>query len=393
MAPVPLNGTFALLFKKCLFRLNKNVYCVIMIGGKELDMEIFMKKLETSIVHIGKNIELHKEDFNIAGEIIRGGGLVAFPTETVYGIGANALDEEALLKIYKAKGRPSDNPLIMHISNVDWLPKYVNEISDKALSLIEAFWPGPLTMVFNKSDQVPSIVTGGLNTVAIRMPKHPIAKSIIEQAGVPVAAPSANLSGKPSPTRGQHVIDDLSGRVDMIIDGGKADLGLESTVLDVSGDIPCILRPGSITHSMIEEVVGTVKYDEHLSDESSAPKSPGMKYKHYAPKGVLKIISGEEEAKVINYINSEGQKLIEQGHKVGVITPEHAKGEFTLSIVESIGHINNPTEIGSNLFKILRKMDDANVDDIFSFEFKGEEVTVAIMNRLIKAAGHTIIDV
>jgi len=364
-----------------------------MIGGKDLDTEIFMKKLETSVVHIGKELELHNEDFKIAGEIIRSGGLVAFPTETVYGIGANALDEEALLKIYKAKGRPSDNPLIMHISNVDCLPKYVNEISDKALSLIEAFWPGPLTLVFNKSDLVPSIVTGGLNTVAIRMPKHPIAKNIIEQAGLPVAAPSANLSGKPSPTRGQHVIDDLSGRVDMIIDGGKAHLGLESTVLDVSGDIPCILRPGSITHSMIEEVVGTVHYDAHLSDESSVPKAPGMKYKHYAPKGTLKIVSGEEEVKVINYINSEGQKLIEQGRKVGVITPEHAKGEFNLSVVESIGHIDNPTEIGSNLFKILRKMDDANVDDIFSFEFKGEEVTVAIMNRLIKAAGHTIIEV
>lgn len=352
-----------------------------------------MKKLETTIVHIGKDIELHTKDFKIAGEIIRGGGLVAFPTETVYGIGANALNEEALLKIYEAKGRPSDNPLIMHISNVDWLPRYVGDISDKALSLIEAFWPGPLTMVFNKSDLVPSVVTGGLKTVAIRMPKHPIAKAIIDQAGVPVAAPSANLSGKPSPTRGQHVIDDLSGRVDMIVDGGKSQLGLESTVLDVSSDIPCILRPGSITRSMIEEIVGQVNYDAHLSDESSAPKSPGMKYKHYAPKGKLQIISGDDEAHVIDYINNEGQKLIKNGHKVGVITPEHAKDSFNLDVVESIGHIDNPTEIGSNLFKILRKMDDAKVDDIFSFEFKGEEVTVAIMNRLIKAAGHTIIDV
>lgn len=352
-----------------------------------------MNKLETQIVHIGKDIELHTEDFKTAGDLIRSGGLVAFPTETVYGIGANALDEEALLKIYKAKGRPSDNPLIMHISDVDCLSKYVNEISDKALSLIESFWPGPLTMVFKKSDIVPSVVTGGLDTVAIRMPKHPIAKSIIEQAGVPVAAPSANISGKPSPTRGQHVIDDLSGRVNMIVDGGKADLGLESTVLDVSSDIPCILRPGSITHSMLEEVVGEVKYDAHLSDETSIPKAPGMKYKHYAPKGKLRIVSGECEEKVIEYINKEGQQLIEQGHKVGVITPQHAINEFKLSVVESIGHIDNPTEIGSNLFKILRKMDDADVDDIFSFEFKGEEVTVAIMNRLIKAAGHTIIEV
>ena len=352
-----------------------------------------MKKLETSIVHMGKDLDLYKDDFKTAGEIIRSGGLVAFPTETVYGIGANALDEEALLKIYKAKGRPSDNPLIMHISNLNCLPQYVQEISDKARCLIEAFWPGPLTLIFNKSEIVPSIVTGGLNTVAIRMPKHPIALRLIEEAGRPLAAPSANLSGKPSPTRGQHVIDDLSGRVEMIIDGGKTPLGLESTVLDVTGDLPCILRPGNVTISMLEKVVGRVKYDTHLSDESAAPKAPGMKYKHYAPKGNLRIVSSECESKVIDYINKEGKKLIEKGHRVGVITPDHIKDMFLFDHVESIGHIDNATEIGSNLFKILRKMDDERVEDIFSFEFKGEEETIAVMNRLIKAAGHTIIDV
>jgi L-threonylcarbamoyladenylate synthase len=370
--------------------LNKQIICVIIIGGKPIEMEQLM---ETRIVHINNEIEFHEDELKDAGKIIGSGGLVAFPTETVYGIGANALDEVAISKIYIAKGRPSDNPLIMHIADVDWLAEYVTDISDKALSLIEAFWPGPLTMVFKKSEKVSYSLTGGLETVAVRMPNHPIARRIIKEANVPVAAPSANLSGKPSPTRGQHVIDDLSGRVDMIVDGGKSELGLESTVLDVTGDIPCILRPGSITRSMIADIVGEVSFDDHLSDESLVPKSPGMKYKHYAPKGQLSIVSGEIEEKVIEYINLTGQKLIKEGYKVGVITPEHAKGEFHLSIVESIGHVDNPTEIGSNLFKILRKMDDNQVNYIFSFEFKGEEVTVAIMNRLIKAAGHLIIEV
>lgn len=349
--------------------------------------------MKTQIIELNEQGELNSDDLTLAGKILAQGGLVAFPTETVYGIGANALDDEAISKIYIAKGRPSDNPLIMHISDFDWLETYASSISEKAIKLAKEFWPGPLTMVFNKTDIVPVKLTGGLNTVAIRMPKHPIAKSIIHASGIPVAAPSANLSGKPSPTRGYHVVEDLSGRVDMIVDGGKTELGLESTVLDVTGDIPCILRPGSITKSMLEKVVGHVTYDANLKDKNQAPMSPGMKYKHYAPKGKLQIVSSSDEEKVIEFINQEGKRLMESGHKVGVITPEHNLDLFHLDVVESIGSIDNHTEIGSNLFKILRKMDDMEVDYIFSFEFKGEDVSEAIMNRLVKAAGHHIIQV
>jgi len=356
-----------------------------------------MKKINTKIIHLGdgsdeENIKKNSHAFIQAGKIIAEGGLVAFPTETVYGIGANALDERATDKIYQAKGRPSDNPLIMHITRVEVLPLYVLRVSEVASQLIDAFWPGPLTLIFKKSDKVPSKITGGLDTVAIRMPKHPVARKIIEASGVPVAAPSANLSGKPSPTRGKHVIEDLDGRVDMIIDGGKAELGLESTVLDVSGDIPCILRPGSITRSMLEDIVGTVRYDEHLKDTTQVPKAPGMKYKHYAPKGKLQIVKGSDEQKIIEYINKESSRLEELGSRVGVISPEHIKGKFTSSIVESIGNIHNSTEIASNLFKLLRKMDELQAEYIFSLDYESDEVSIAVMNRLMKAAGHRIIN-
>jgi L-threonylcarbamoyladenylate synthase len=327
-----------------------------------------------------------------AGEIISKGGLVAFPTETVYGIGANALDPEAVKKIYIAKGRPSDNPLIMHISHSDMLKAYVEEITPAALLLIEHFWPGPLTLVFKKTSLVPSCITGGLNTVAIRMPNHPIAQKIIEYAGVPVAAPSANLSGKSSPTRGKHVIEDLAGRVDMIIDGGKATLGLESTVLDVTLDTPCILRPGSITRSMIEAVIGTVLYDDHLKNQEAIPKAPGMKYKHYAPKGNLSIVTSIDEQKIVAFINQKSKEHQAQQKKVGAIVPSHMHEYIQADLVKDIGHLDDSAQIGSNLFAILREMDEQAIDEIFSFEFKGDELMLSVMNRLNKAASHYIID-
>lgn len=356
------------------------------------------KKTENLNVHLNTLIVEVNDDQNIAelqlaGEIIKNGGLVAFPTETVYGIGANALDPAAVNKIYIAKGRPSDNPLIMHISQIDMLEAFVKEVKPEARKLMEAFWPGPLTLVFKKSGIVPDCITGGLETVAIRMPKHPIARKIIEFAGVPVAAPSANLSGKSSPTRGKHVIEDLKGRVDMIIDGGKATLGLESTVLDVSGDQMCILRPGSITQSMIESVVGKVQYDDHIKNKDAVPKAPGMKYKHYAPKGNLQIISGNDEERMITYINVHCKELKDQGKKVGVIVPTHLHGRIVADIVIDIGESDNATQIGSNLFKILREMDELEMDEIFSFEFKGDELMISVMNRLNKAAGHQIVKI
>jgi len=349
-----------------------------------------IESLNTQIVKVQDSTKT--DVLKIAGDIIRSGGLVAFPTETVYGIGANALDVVAVKKIFLAKGRPSDNPLIMHISDLNNLEKYVLEISPSAKLLIDAFWPGPLTLVFKKTPLVPESITGGLDTVAIRMPNHPIARKIIEFAGVPVAAPSANLSGKSSPTRGKHVIDDLTGRVDMIIDGGKSILGLESTVLDVSSLEPCILRPGSITRTMIEEVIGKVTYDDHLKNQDAIPKSPGMKYKHYAPKGNLSIITSHEEKKIIDYINQKYEELHKHGRKVGAIVPTHVHAMIFTDLVKDIGQYNDSTQIGSNLFKILREMDEAKIDDIFSFEFKGDELMVSIMNRLNKAAGHQRID-
>lgn len=352
----------------------------------ELNLDTY---LTTKIIRIRSDEEI--EALHEAGTIIKNGGLVAFPTETVYGIGANALDPKAVNKIYLAKGRPSDNPLIMHISNIEMLAAYVEEIKPSAKKLIEAFWPGPLTLVFNKSSIVPDCITGGLDTVAIRMPKHPIARKIIEFAGVPVAAPSANLSGKSSPTRGKHVIEDLTGRVDMIIDGGKATLGLESTVLDVSGDELVILRPGSITQSMIEAVVGNVRYDDHLKNKDATPKAPGMKYKHYAPKGNLQVISGNNDQEVIDFINERSLHLKAMHKKVGVIVPSHVHSQMIADIVKDIGEHDNSAQIGSNLFKILREMDELNIDEIFSFEFKGDELMISIMNRLNKAAGHQII--
>ncbi len=349
-----------------------------------------MNNKKTKIVVLRKDDINYKEIVQEAGLILRQGGLVAFPTETVYGIGANALNEEAIKKIYIAKGRPSDNPLIMHISHKEMLDDYVEEVNTNARQLINVFWPGPLTLIFRKKSIVPDQITGGLNTVAVRMPKYAMAQDIIRSAGVPIAAPSANISGKPSPTEGKHVIADLDGRVDMIIDGGKTIHGLESTVLDMTCEVPTILRPGSVTYSMIKQSIGRVAYDKHLEDVEQVPKAPGMKYKHYAPKAPVNIIVGEEED-VTAYINSQVIQKKSQGLKIGVISPHHRMNTLKGDVVLSIGDIHCPEEIGSNLFSILRQFDDLNVDIIYTVDFQGEELNVAIMNRLIKAAGYTII--
>ena len=243
-----------------------------------------------------------------AGEILKSGGLVAFPTETVYGLGGDALNPEASAKIYAAKGRPSDNPLIVHIADMEALKVLASEVPEKAKLLADRFWPGPLTMIMPKSDAVPYATTGGLDTVAIRMPSHPTAYELIRSSGVYIAAPSANTSGRPSPTTAQHVYEDLNGRIDMIIDSGKVDIGLESTIVDLTGEIPTILRPGYITRAMLEEVVGPVTIDKAIlaehEDPNLRPKAPGMKYKHYAPKGDLVIVEGKKQAvaEMINYL-------------------------------------------------------------------------------------------
>ena len=319
---------------------------------------------------------------------------MAFPTETVYGLGGNGLDNSACEKIYIAKGRPSDNPLILHISEFEELNPIVREISPAAKKLMDAFWPGPLTMVFPKSDIVPEKATGGLDTVAVRFPNHPVARAIIHAAGLPIAAPSANSSGKPSPTRASHVEFDLNGKIDMIVDGGAAEWGLESTIVDVSGEVPMILRPGAVTKEMMEEVVGTVEIDPAILQKPAAdlkPKAPGMKYTHYSPKAEVILVKGEMKA-VVDEINRLAAADTAQGFKTGVMATEETKDLYKADIVLSLGSRERPEQIGANLFKYLRKFDFLGAERVYSEVFSEEGEGMAIMNRLNKAAGYCVID-
>lgn len=329
-----------------------------------------------------------------AAKILQEGGLVAFPTETVYGLGGNGLDSAACEKIYIAKGRPSDNPLILHISEFEELYPIVREISPAAQKLMDAFWPGPLTMVFPKADIVPAKATGGLDTVAVRFPNHPVARAIIHAAGLPIAAPSANSSGKPSPTRASHVEFDLNGKIDMIVDGGAAEWGLESTIVDVSGTVPMILRPGAVTKEMMEAVVGTVEIDPAILKKPAAdlkPKAPGMKYTHYSPKAEVILVKGETKA-VADEINRLAAADAAQGRKTGVMATEETKHLYKADIVLSLGSRKKPEEIGANLFKSLRKFDFLGAEKVYSEVFSEEGEGMAIMNRLNKAAGYQMID-
>ncbi len=336
--------------------------------------------------------QMDNEILERAGEILKNGGLVAFPTETVYGLGANALNEEAAKKTYAAKGRPSDNPLIVHIADADALGSIVRTVSDKAKQIIEKFWPGPLTLIFEKAECVPYGTTGGLDTVAVRMPVDEVARAVIRAGGGYVSAPSANASGRPSPTSAAHVADDLNEKIDMIIDGGTVDIGVESTILDMTVEPPMILRPGAITQEMLEEVLGEVAIDHALltEDTDEAPKAPGMKYRHYAPKAQLIIVEGEPEeaAKAIKQIAYEQTRL---GYRVGIIATNETSDYYTTGVIKNIGTRNNENSIAKNLYKVLREFDEEDVDYIYSEAFEQEGIGSAIMNRLEKAAGyHTI---
>lgn len=334
------------------------------------------------------------EFIRTAAKILQEGGLVAFPTETVYGLGGNGLDGAACEKIYIAKGRPSDNPLILHISEFEELNAIVREISPAAQKLMDAFWPGPLTMVFPKADIVPLKATGGLDTVAVRFPSHPVARAIIKTAGLPIAAPSANSSGKPSPTRASHVEFDLNGKIDMIVDGGAAEWGLESTIVDVSGDVPMILRPGAVTKEMMEEVVGRVEIDPAILTKPAAdlkPKAPGMKYTHYSPKAEVVLVKGERQA-VADEINRLAALDMSNGKKTGVMATEETKDLYHADIILSLGSRDRPEQIGANLFKLLRKFDFLGAEKVYSEVFSEEGEGMAIMNRLNKAAGYQMIE-
>ena len=348
-------------------------------------------KVKTKVIKI-KEDNINWQYIEEAGAIIRSGGLVAFPTETVYGLGGDALNAASSGKIYAAKGRPSDNPLIVHIASMDKLSAIVREVPEAAYRLAERYWPGPLTMIFHKAACVPVQTTGGLETVAVRMPSHKVAQALIEAAGGYVAAPSANLSGRPSPTAAKFVMEDLDGRVDMIIDGGEADIGLESTILDLTGEVPVILRPGYIPEEMLEETIGRVDTDRTILDgnSSQAPKAPGMKYRHYAPKGSLVLIEGTQ-VQVVSYINEQLQRYRLEGIKTGVIATDETKDRYLADSIKSVGKREDEEQIARQLFKILREFDDDKVQMIYAESFESRGVGVAIMNRLLKAAGHQVI--
>ena len=331
-----------------------------------------------------------------AGDIIRAGGLVAFPTETVYGLGGDALNSEASEKIYAAKGRPSDNPLIVHIYRLEDLYRIADKVSENALKLADRFWPGPLTMIFKKKRSVPMETTGGLDTVAVRMPDNRIAAEFIKASGGFIAAPSANLSGRPSPTGAKHVIEDMDGRIEMIIDGGASVIGLESTIVDMTGDVPMILRPGYINGDMVKQVCGSVDYDPAVFGETAEgvkPRAPGMKYRHYAPKGELTIVKGDQ-SDVIGYIRKHLEEALGQGRRVGIIATDETIGNYTdAQLLISMGKRDDEDSIARRLYSGLRECDDKDIDVIYSEDFDTPRIGQAIMNRLIKAAGHNIVNV
>lgn len=330
-----------------------------------------------------------------AGKLIAEGELVAFPTETVYGLGGDALDPDASRKIYAAKGRPSDNPLIVHIAEFDDMKRVAREVPEQARKLADAFWPGPLTMIVWKSDAVPEATTGGMQTVAVRMPNHPVALELIRRSGCLIAAPSANTSGRPSPTEAQHVAEDLSGKIAMILDGGPVGIGIESTIIDLTEEKPMILRPGYITPEMLSEVLQEeVVIDPGIiaADDTRKPKAPGMKYKHYAPRAEMIIVDGAQDA-VIAKINELTAAKRAEGKKVAVIATDETKERYDAQVILSMGRRSDEDAIAQHLYKILRECDELEVGEIYSECFQTPRIGQAIMNRLLKAAGHTVIHV
>ena len=335
--------------------------------------------------------ELNNEIIIEAGQIIKDGGLVAFPTETVYGLGGDALNPESSKKIYAAKGRPSDNPLIVHIAKLQDIEKIVTDFNDTAKKLAQVFWPGPLTMILDKADTVPVETTGGLSTVAVRFPSHKIARDFIEAAGGYVAAPSANISGRPSPTLAKYVCEDMNGRIEMILDGGDIECGLESTIVDTTSNPPMILRPGFITREMLETVVGEVSVDPTIMDGNSKerPKAPGMRYRHYAPKANMTIVEGEG---CVTKINELVETNYSANTKICIIATDENVDKYTdKAIIKSAGSKDNDAQIASSIYRILRECDDEDIDLIYSEGFEGDGIRAAIMNRLLKAAGHNVL--
>ncbi|MGB4437717.1 MAG: L-threonylcarbamoyladenylate synthase [Sedimentibacter sp.] len=334
-------------------------------------------------------------DYNIikeAADIINNGGVVVFPTETVYGIGADALNDVAVDKIFKAKGRPQDNPLIVHIAEFSELYDLAKEVPENAKLLAEKYWPGPLTMIIYKKDILSDKITAGLDTAAIRLPDNKIALALIKASKKPIAAPSANTSGKPSPTEASHVIEDLMGKVDMIIDGGSTYIGVESSVVDMTSEIPMILRPGGITKEDIVKVLGKCDYDPAIigRDEKIVPKSPGQKYRHYHPKAKVILYKGTEE-NIAYKINEDYEQLVSEGNKVGIMSTLQTEKYYDGKTSICCGDRTKLITISSNLFKDLRDFDHMCMDIILTEAIDEDGLGKAIMNRLEKAANKTII--
>jgi L-threonylcarbamoyladenylate synthase len=332
------------------------------------------------------NLQVYPQIIQSA-QMLRNNEAVAFPTETVYGLGANAKSDEAVEKIFKAKGRPSDNPLIVHIASVAQLTEMVKEIPEKADKLINVFWPGPLTLIFKKKPGVLSeLVTAGLDTVAVRMPDHPVASSLIRESGLPIAAPSANTSGRPSPTTAGHVKEDLAGKISAIVDGGATGVGLESTVLDCTEETPVILRPGGVTREEIEAVIGEVKVDTALNNRESAPKSPGMKYTHYAPQAPFILVDGS-----LSFLQGLIDEKKSQGLKVGIFAAKEHETDIKADFIIAPGTSSDLYTVATGLYDTLRKFDELAVDIIFGEVFPSTGIGEAVMNRLLKAAGHQVV--
>ena len=336
-----------------------------------------------------KEIKLNPQNIDLslakeAGAILARGGLVAFPTETVYGLGANAFDAAAVQNIFTAKGRPSDNPLIVHVADKEEVAALVTEIPEKAKLLMDTFWPGPISIIMKKSEKISDFISAGRDTVAVRMPSNPVAREIIRAAGVPIAAPSANTSGKPSPTEAAHVHEDLFGKIDMIVDGGSCAVGLESTVIDLTSDVPTVLRPGGITLDMLEAVLGEVHAGKGSATEAEAPKCPGMKYKHYAPKAEVTVIEYKKDCRAML------TKLVAESEgKVGILQDgiDYAScgANFYIRGGESA------EAYAANLFDALRAFDAAGMDKIFAPLCWHTPMMVAVRNRIYKAAANRII--
>lgn len=332
-----------------------------------------------------KIYEINQENLIEVSEIIKNGGLVAIPTETVYGLACNGLNANAIKKVFEAKNRPMDNPLILHISDISQIYNLVSYISEENIKILKSLWPGPLTVVLKKAEIIPDEVTAGLDSVAIRMPDSDITRELISLVGSPLAAPSANLSTKPSPTNAKNVFEDMDGRIDAILDGGSSQIGIESTVLDLTSEIPKILRPGYYTKEMLEEYFEEVEIDLALKNSKATPKSPGQKYKHYAPNAEVLVLIGSNE----DFID-ETKRLLEENKKVGLMIFDEDSSDFNANQIINMGSQKDLSTMAKILFESFRKMDDNSIELIIVHGVEEEGFGLSIMNRLKKAASNNI---